>query len=61
MRFQNNFKICRLCINIYSSDSEWYSNSYSDRDIDSYSDSDRDSNSDSYRDWLWFNLQLGCK
>jgi hypothetical protein len=46
---------------MYSSDSEWYSNSYSDCDLDSYSDSDRDSNSDSYRDWLWFNLQLGCK
>ena len=60
MRFQNNLKMCWFCINIYSSDSEWYSNSYSGRDIDSYSDSDRDSNSDSYRDWLWFNIQLGC-
>ena len=59
MRVQNNFKICRLGINIYSSDSECYRNSYSD--IDSYSDSDSDSNSDSYRDWLWLNLQLGYK
>ena len=51
------------CITICSSDSECYSNTYSDRDIDSYSYSysDSDSNSDSYRDWLWFNLHLGCK
>ena len=45
MRVQNSFKICRLCVNIYSSDSECYSNSYSYRDIDSYSDSDSDSDS----------------
>ena len=52
MRVQNTFNIYMLCINIYSSDSECYSNSYSHRDIDSYSDSDSDSdsNSDSYRD-----------
>ena len=47
MRVQNNFKTCRLCITIYSSDSECHSNSYSDCDIDSYSDNDSDSNSDS--------------
>ena len=50
MWVHHDFKICRLCINIYSSDSECHSNSYSDCDIDSYSDSDTDSNSESYRD-----------
>ena len=47
---QNNFKICRFCINIDSVDSRGYSNRASERDTDS------DSNSG----WLWFNPQLGC-
>ena len=50
MMTQNNFKICRFCINIYSSDSKGYSNS----------DSERDTESDSDSGWLWFNLHLGC-
>ena len=54
MMAQNNFKICRFCINIYSGDSKGYSNTDSERD----SDSDSDSYSDS--GWLWFNLHLGC-
>ena len=52
MMAQNNFKIFRFCINIYSSDSKGYSNSEYECDTvsDIDSDSDSDSNSDSYRD-----------